>query len=194
MLKFQYLVTWCEELTHWKRPWCWERLKAGREGDYRRWDGWMASPTAWTWVWASSMSWWWTRKPGVLESMGLQRVGHNWVTEVKRLQDPVQKWKSWSGVWTATGRQTNKFHRSRWVGSCGDTLFLLAAYSKKSHSSVAVISPIGLVLTNDMQRDVWQGILGKIFFPIKRKVHDKKGLLHFPFLFTLDTILWRYNA
>ena len=58
---------WCEELTHWKRPWCWERLKAGGEGDDRGWDGWMASPTRWTWVWASSGSWWWTGKPGVLQ-------------------------------------------------------------------------------------------------------------------------------
>ena len=48
------LVTWCEELTHWKRPWCWERLKAGGEGDDRGWEGWMASATQWTWVWANS--------------------------------------------------------------------------------------------------------------------------------------------
>ena len=58
------LATWCEELTHWKRPWCWEGLKAGGEGDDRGWDGWMASPIQWTWVWASSRSWWWTGKPG----------------------------------------------------------------------------------------------------------------------------------
>ena len=76
------LATWCEELTHWKRPWCWESLKAGGEGDNREWDGWMASPTQWTWVWASSRSWWWTGKPGVLQSMGLQRVRHNWATEL----------------------------------------------------------------------------------------------------------------
>ena len=71
-LKFHTLTTWCEELTHWKRPWCWERLKAGGEGDDRGWDGWMASPTWWTWVWASSRSRWWTGKPGVLLSMGSQ--------------------------------------------------------------------------------------------------------------------------
>ena len=75
------LATWCKELTHLKRPWCWERLKAG-EGDDRGWDGWMASLTQWTWVWASSRSWWWTGKPGLLQSMGLQRVRHNWVTEL----------------------------------------------------------------------------------------------------------------
>ena len=59
-------------LTHWKRPWCWGRLKLGGEGDDTEWDGWMASPTQWTWVWASFRSWWWTGKPGVLQSMGSQ--------------------------------------------------------------------------------------------------------------------------
>ena len=76
------LATWYKELTHWKRPWCWERLKAGGERDDRGWDGWMASPTQWTWVWVNFRSWWWTRRPGVLQSMGSQRVGHNWVTEL----------------------------------------------------------------------------------------------------------------
>ena len=76
------LAIWCEELTHWKRPWCWERLKTGGEGDNRGWDGWMTSLTRWTWVWASSRSWWWTGKPGALQSMGSQRIRHNWVTEL----------------------------------------------------------------------------------------------------------------
>ena len=67
---------------HWKRPWCWERLKAGGEGDNRGRDGWLALPTQWTWAWANSGSWWWTGKPGMLQSMGSQRVGHDWVTEV----------------------------------------------------------------------------------------------------------------
>ena len=58
--------------TSWKRPWCWEKLKAGGEGDDRWWDGGMASSTQWTWVWASSQSWWWTGKSGVLQSMGSQ--------------------------------------------------------------------------------------------------------------------------
>ena len=74
------LATWCKEPTHWKRPWCWERLKAEGERDDGGWDGWMTSVTRWTWVWASSGSWWWTGKPGVLQSMGSQRVGHDWVT------------------------------------------------------------------------------------------------------------------
>ena len=76
------LATWCEELTHLKRPWCWERLKAGGEGDDRGWDGWMVSLTRWTWVWVSSGSWWRTGKPGTLQSIVLQGVGHDWATEV----------------------------------------------------------------------------------------------------------------
>ena len=54
------LATWCKEQTHWKRPWCWERLRAGGEGSHRGWDGWMASPSQWAWVWGNSGSWWWT--------------------------------------------------------------------------------------------------------------------------------------
>ena len=69
-----------KKLTHLKRLWCWERLKAGGDGDNRGWDGWMASLTQWTWVWASFGSWWWTGKPGMLPSMGLQRVVHAWAT------------------------------------------------------------------------------------------------------------------
>ena len=76
------LATWCEELTHLKWPWCWERLRAGGEGDDRGWDGWMASPTQSTWVWVNSRSRWWTGKPGVLQSMGSHRVVHGWVTEL----------------------------------------------------------------------------------------------------------------
>ena len=76
------LATWWEKLTHLNRPWCWERLKAGGAGDDRGWDGWMASSIQWTWVWVNSRSWWWTGRPGVLQSMGLQRVGHDWATEL----------------------------------------------------------------------------------------------------------------
>ena len=76
------LATWCKELTHWKRPWCWEWLKAG-EGDDRGWDGWMPSPTRWTWVWANFGSYWWTGKPGMLQSIGLQGAGYDWATEQK---------------------------------------------------------------------------------------------------------------
>ena len=83
------LATWCDELTHWRRPWCWERLKVGREGDDKGWDGWMASLTRWTWVWVSSGSWQWTGKPGVLWSMGSQRVGHDWPTELNWNEDYI---------------------------------------------------------------------------------------------------------
>ena len=75
------LASWCEELTHWKRSWCWERSKAGGEGDNRGWDGWMASPTQWMLVWAISGSWWRTEEPGVLQSMGSWIAGHDLVTE-----------------------------------------------------------------------------------------------------------------
>ena len=76
------LTTWCEELSHWKIPWCWERLNAVGEGDNRGWDSWMSSPTQCTWIWVNSGSWWWTERPGVLQSMGSQRVGHKWATEL----------------------------------------------------------------------------------------------------------------
>ena len=64
------------------RPWCWEGLGAGGEGDDRGWNGWMVSPTPWTWVWVNSMSWWWTGRPGVLRFMGSQRVRHDWEIEL----------------------------------------------------------------------------------------------------------------
>ena len=81
-LKLQYFVYLTRRTDSFERPWCWERLKAGGEGDYRRWDGWMASPMPWTWVWVGSWSWWWTGKPGLLQSTGSQRVGHDWATEL----------------------------------------------------------------------------------------------------------------
>ena len=85
------LATSCWELTHVKSQlielthWCWEGLGAGGEGDYRGWDGWMASPTQWAWVWLNSGSWWWTGRPGGLWFMGSQRVGHDWATELTEL-------------------------------------------------------------------------------------------------------------
>ena len=81
-LKLQYFGHLCEELTHWKRLWCWEGLGTGGEGDDRGWDGWMASRTRWMWVWVNSGSWWWTGRPGVLRFMLSQRVVHNWATEL----------------------------------------------------------------------------------------------------------------
>ena len=92
-LKLQYFGLSCEELTHWKRPWCWERLKAGGEGDDRGWDGWMASPTQRTWVWVSSGRWWRTGKPDMLQSMGSERIRHSWGTDLN--WRPSADWMEW---------------------------------------------------------------------------------------------------
>ena len=81
-LKLQYFGHMMQKVDSLERPWCWKRLGAGREGDDGGWDGWMASPTRWMWVWVNSGSWWWTGRPGMLWFMGLQRVGHDWVTEL----------------------------------------------------------------------------------------------------------------
>ena len=83
-LKLQYFGHQCEWLTHLRRPWCWEGLRAGGEGDNRGWDGWVASPTRWTWIWVNSGSWWLTGRPGMLRFMGSQGVGHDWATERNR--------------------------------------------------------------------------------------------------------------
>ena len=80
-LKLQYFDHLMQRVDSWKRPWCWEGLGAGGEGDDRGWDGWMASPTQRMWVWVDSGSWW-TGRPGVLWFMGLQRDGHDWMTEL----------------------------------------------------------------------------------------------------------------
>ena len=76
-------VLWPPHVKSWLigKDWCWEGVGAGGEGDARGWDGWMASPTRWTWVWVNSGRWWWTGRPGVLHFMGSQRVGHDWATE-----------------------------------------------------------------------------------------------------------------
>ena len=79
------LRTWCKELTHLKRPWCWQRLKAGGEWEDRGWDGWMASPTLQTWVWVSSRSWWCTGKPGMLQSIWLQ--SQTWLSDWTELNN-----------------------------------------------------------------------------------------------------------
>ena len=105
-LKLQNFGHLMEELTYWKRPWCWERLKVGGEGDDRGWDGWMASPIWWTWVWASSRSWWWTGKLGLLQSRGSQRVRHDWVTELN--------WATWEVVTLFNGYYKYRMRRNKW--------------------------------------------------------------------------------
>ena len=87
-LKFQYFGHLTQRTDSWKRPWCWEGLKVGGEGDSRRWDGWMASPTRWSWVWANLGSWWGTGTPGKQQSMESQRVGHDWAAELN--------WTDWN--------------------------------------------------------------------------------------------------
>ena len=101
------LATSCEELTHWKRPWCWEGLGAGEEGGDRGWDGWMVSLTRWTWVCVNSRSCWWTGRPGVLWFMGLQRVRHDWATELNWLN------------WTKPVREKTIIIRSQKTGYPG---------------------------------------------------------------------------
>ena len=115
------LATCWEELTYWIRPWCWERLKAGGEGDDRGWDGWMASSTQWTWVWVGSGSWWWTGKPGMPQSMGWQRVGQDWATELNWMQksrrckfSPWVRKIPWRGKWQPTSVfLSRESHRQR---------------------------------------------------------------------------------
>ena len=80
MLKVKLQYSGLMRTDHLKRSWCWEKLKVG-EGDDRGWDGWMESPTRWTWIWASSGSWWWTGRPGMLQSMGSHRVRYDWMTD-----------------------------------------------------------------------------------------------------------------
>ena len=94
MLNSNTLATWCEDLTHLKRPWCWEWLRAGGKGDDRGWDGWMASTTQWTWVRVGSGSWWWTGRPCMLQLMGSQRAGHDWVSELN-WTDYIKRQQVW---------------------------------------------------------------------------------------------------
>ena len=100
------LATSCELLTQWKRLWCWEGLGARGEGDDRGWDGWMASPTQWTWVWVNFGSWWWTGRPGVLQFMGSQRVRHDWATELNWTE------LNWKKSWLRN--QMSRASRIRW--------------------------------------------------------------------------------
>ena len=84
-LKLYYLVTWCKQPTHWKSPWCWERLRAEGEESIRGWDGWKASVMQFTWTWANCGRWWGTGRPGVLKSMGSQRVRHKKAAKQQQL-------------------------------------------------------------------------------------------------------------
>ena len=120
-LKRQYFGHWCKEQIHWKRPWGWERLKAGGGGGDRGWDGRMASLTQWTWVWANSRRYWRTGRPGMLQSMGLQRVRHNWVIEQQTV------------TWANSSKSQDK------------TLYLLAAIHPLCHTGSEILTMLVIV-------------------------------------------------
>ena len=124
----------CGELTHWKRLWCWEGLGTGGQGDDRGWDGWMASLTQWTWVCVNSGRWWWTGRPGVLQFMGLQRVGHDWATELTDADTIVNILKSWNIVF-----QT------------GYTVFsFTATYEGSNFSVLPTLTPVLMIMTAEV--------------------------------------------
>ena len=115
------LATWCKELTHWKRPWYWERLKVGGEGDGRGWGGWTASLTRWTWIWVGSGNWWWRGKPACspwrrkesdkTERLNWKMMSHThlmpWFLWEETVSFPAQRYQAWpcDSLWP-----------SEWVG------------------------------------------------------------------------------
>ena len=105
------LGTWYKEPTHWKRSWCWERLKAKGEGGSRRWDGWIASLTQWTWIWANFGSWWRTEEPGERQSMGLQRVGHDFAAEPQQKCSCPMAMRGIARTWISRGSN----RRQDWI-------------------------------------------------------------------------------
>ena len=125
---------------HCKRPWCWEWLKAGGEGDNRGWDGWMVSLTQWTWVWVDSGSWWWTGRPGVLRFTGSQRVRHNWVTEL-----------NWTEYWhrqemVELGHETRQIQPSEWLRHLSYWLYRVVHRSLPSLDYNLLTDKYGLLL------------------------------------------------
>ena len=181
-LKLQYFASWCEELTHLKRPWCWETLKAGGEGDDRGWDGWMPSPTRWTWVWVNSGSWWWTGRPGVLQSMGLQRVRHNWVTELNWIVKSDQECSPWKQ------KQVYKIVHTWWVTNGNYFLSPISALQ------ICLWAPLSCFYNNILSRCLGLplpfGYQYNIIFSYSRFAPISKGHFHIsklttPFLYVL---------
>ena len=125
-------IPWPPDVKIWLtgKDWCWGRLRAGGEGDGRGWDGWMASPTQWTWVWASSRRWWWTGKPGMLQSMGSTRVGHDWDSELNWTDHNIffegSRWDQHvlrrKGQWWKPGDCDVDASSSQSWGSCPESL------------------------------------------------------------------------
>ena len=114
------LATWCEELTPWKRPWCCERLKLRGGRDNRGWGGWMASLTQWTWVWVGPESWWWTGKPGMLQSyeVAKSQIGlSNW-SELKDKSSPIQGYSFMTG---RGGCLSDAYKSTQRVNKCEET-------------------------------------------------------------------------
>ena len=143
------LGTWCEETAHWERPWSWQGLKAGWEGGDRGWDGWIVSLAQWTWIWANSMRQWRTGKPGVLQFMGSQRVGHNLGTEYQQAdisEDeifPLVEWasaKKWAPshrmYWHWDSRRLSIRKTERLGGFCVSGNIQRILYNLKIHHSI----------------------------------------------------------
>ena len=128
------LTTWCKELTHWIRPWCWERLRAEREGDDRGRDGWIASLTQWTWVWARSKRQWRTGKPRVLQSMGSQRAGHNLTTEQQQQLSTCTLIVSIFHINGTTTRETETRTGNQWCSGSFQALEFCRGLWFPSHS------------------------------------------------------------
>ena len=110
-LMLNNLATLCKELTHWKRPWCWERLKGGEEGD-REWDDWMASPTRWTRVWVHSGSWRWTGRPGMLRFMGSQ--SRTWLSDWTELRHNLTWGKISLQLWNWKKKSKDNY-KTKWL-------------------------------------------------------------------------------
>ena len=137
-LKFQYFGYLMQRTDYLKRPWCWERFKAGGKEDDRGWDGWMPSPTRWTWVWVNSRSWWWTGKPCMLQSMGSQRVRHDWIDRLS-INNSFPWWLRWQRI-CLQGRDLDSIPESG-GGSPGEENDYFFQYS---------------CLGNPMNRGAWQ--------------------------------------
>ena len=170
MLKLHILATSCEELTHWKRPWCWETLKAGGKGDDRGWDGWMASSTWWTWVWVNSASWWWTGRPGVLQSMRSEKIGHGWASEVRRgSRQPGHPSATWGhcvkkGIYEQVGchQKPNLPSPGSWTSSPPELWdsSLLYKPPRLWHSVIATLKAIKHLVVFCLQvSSVWSGVI-----------------------------------
>ena len=148
-LKLQYFGHLMQRTDSLGRPWCWQRLKVQGEGDNTGSDGWMASPTQWTWVWVTSMSWWWTRRPGVLQSMGSQRVGYNWATELNctEVSSGLPRWIS--------GKE------STCLAGAGGDMSLIPVSGRSLEEKMATHSTI-LAWKSTMDRGAWWSIVHRV--------------------------------